>query len=832
MDQYVVSGNTEQEFYFYYDVKDVTGAATLSSYALSIAPLTFIPETGEDWATEFSNKRIVWDFGDGTKVETVTARHTYTKPGQYRVRSYVYDNLGESYRNSRSVVINVRDIVEDKLMLETDTSICGIDHLTSEVTSPIQVTQYNSKRSIENYGSIPPVVTHIEPKSFTRDFGYYSTNLNSATYGHLIPTYKFLQDIDGVEAVPISAIQVNNYTNIYAYVSGNEFLTSTKQVAGSEFAGISSSNTLYFVSDIPGLYNLSFGFEQESIFSSTNTTTYGTSARICDNIAWDHLKITSNGIDGENTPIDTFNISPVKFSCTKIPFVVQIKDTENYSQRALPLLEADPLLGDCIKTESLSSTIIGESFEYYLNTEGSAHIPLKLRLTDKYNTTYPAQFGTNFSDLSSILVPGYFPGYAGGFFKGYVIIETDKVLNDVWIEAITTDEVFALSGISNTFSIYPKDHYVVAKQGEDINFKTVFEDVTTQPLFTETKILINDFLTSIFGDLDSAQDSIGKSTYEKIQNFVDNNSVIDYANIDQLASILKSYGLPKINTYTTPPRVKRLLNLLSISMSRLFGDINQNTEDYNSYTYPDNTCYGANRCDPIPENGVVFAGYDIVAFEVFSGKWLTLNTMLPLCASSPPEAQSWAIDPVTDIDYSRCFKFGDCNPLITESTISAVRVESDYFNVCLEGEYDDKGVFSPYTKYYQLSDFNDTWGWPLIKDKDGTLFDVYKFYYKTTNNDLNNPQGSVINFEDKNTTIESEYTYKEWTKPFGAMSHIFANSLYDGLGLFTCADAGETFIYLRPDGTEWYIRYYNTNQSCYVEANPPADNSIYIRPFI
>ena len=128
---------------------------------------------------------------------------------------------------------------------------------------------------------------------------------------------------------------------------------------------------------------------------------------------------------------------------------------------------------------------------------------------------------------------------------------------------------------------------------------------------------MNDFIGSIFGDIDSAQDSLGKSTYEKIQNFFDNNAVIDYANIDQLASILQSYNLPKINKYSLPPKIKRLLDLLSISQTRLFGNINQNKDDFNSFGYLNTDNYGVDRCKPIPKDGVVFAGYEIVAFFLY-----------------------------------------------------------------------------------------------------------------------------------------------------------------------------------------------------------------------
>jgi hypothetical protein len=752
------SNDTDFQYTFYYTVAGDTGQETLSSYAMPISPLYFKPTIGDEWLDVLSDKRIVWDFGDGSKMEALTGVHVYEKPGSYKVRSYLYDRDGNGYYNTFSVTIDVIDFIQDRIILDVDKNTCSIDHLTGEVKNPINVTQYNSFRTFNREGTPPSIITHIDPQSFTRDYDLFSSGLIDKTYGHLLPSYTMLQTIDNIENVPISAVQVIDYDNIYAYASGGQLFTSPVEVEGSTFAGVSSTNQVYFRSDIPGIYNMYFGFEENSIFDFTNTTTYGVSAKICENQAHESLSITSNGIDGEGIAVDAFNIAPVKFACTDIPFVVKIKDDEGFAQKSLPLMELEPL-------------------------PGSDHLTLDVVLTDG-STNYDVTFESDFNSISGDLVPGYFSGYSGGFFKGYFNFNTDTVIEDVYIRATTVYDGDTLVGTSSKFNIYPKDHYVVAKHGEDINFTDVFKDVAVQPLFTDSRMLINDFIGSIFGDIESAQDSIGKRTYEKIQNFTDNNSVIDYANIDQLAGILKSVNMPRINRYSTPPKVKRLLDLLSISQTRLFGDVNQNRDDFKSYGYSDNSNYGVDRCDPIPEHGVLFAGFDIVAFEKFSGKWTTLNTMLPLCASNAPEI--FTIKERPPLDISTCIGTISCSSLQTE-TLSSIRLESSYFNICVEGKITSTNDLTFSTNYYSLSDYNASWGWPLTLDSDGTLFDVYEFYYKSQYDKIDK-EGSVINFKDENTTIADDYSYTDWSRDDGVMSNIFANALYDGLDLFGCEE--------------------------------------------
>jgi len=70
--------------YSYFYTYNYTGNLALSSYALPFAEFVFVPRLqGID--DVFSSKRIVWDYGDGTISESVTGRHAYLLPGEYKV---------------------------------------------------------------------------------------------------------------------------------------------------------------------------------------------------------------------------------------------------------------------------------------------------------------------------------------------------------------------------------------------------------------------------------------------------------------------------------------------------------------------------------------------------------------------------------------------------------------------------------------------------------------------------------------------------------------------------------------------------------------------------
>tara|TARA_R110002050_G_scaffold30267_10_gene77448 strand:- start:3618 stop:5699 length:2082 start_codon:yes stop_codon:yes gene_type:complete len=683
------SGDLSLLYNFFY-VENYTGTQAYSSYALPITPVNFKPVLNDGIEKFISNKTIRWDFGDGTTSSTVSASHAYSEPGRYKVTCYLYDGDGVSYYDIYNAYIDIVDYVQDELIIRSDTDI---SHVTGKLLNPITVKRYNSARSISS-GGLPTITPYIS-SGLSTDYGYFSLGLDAKTYGHLYSNFTFFQYLTtaGVsEPLQVDTIKTED-TNIYVKLSNsNQLVHTTSNDPDAVFAGISGSADIYFKSDIVGNFNLLFGYDTGDIFKYTNTTTYGIAATITENTSYDKLAITSNGIDGEGSALNVFDINDTKFANTNIAFVVRAKDSDYFTQKNMPRLSA------------------------------TSTTPLNLVLVDGSGVTYDVEFTSNFLELSSL--------ETGGFYKGVFKTTNTTTLENVFLSGNYTHDSNLMTGTSNTFSIYPSSYYVIAKQGEDIDFTDTFKDIATQPLFNTTPILMNDFLGSIFGSLSSAQDSIGKSTYEKIKNFQDNNTIIDYANIDQLASILESLDLKSLNKFSIPPKLSRLVDLLSISKSRLFGAVNLNQQNYNTFGYANSEFYGANLGTTLTINSSAVPGTNIVAFEKYSGRYIELNTFSPLSASSPPNIRT----------------------LLS-------------------------------TKFYILSDYNDTWGWPLLSGDGRDIFDIYTFYEQISSSEER--IGSVINFSDGNTTLPlSTSSYTDWSKDNGIVSNILANALYDGLELF------------------------------------------------
>jgi hypothetical protein len=722
--------------YNFFFVRDYKGVETYESFALPFTPLTFVPNLEDGIADFVSNKRIVWDFGDGTTTESVTASHAYEEPGRYTVNCYLYDSNGKGYLDTFSAKVDITDFIADKLTISVDSDIT---HNTGQVLNPITVDRYNSYRTLES--GLPSIVAY---SSAGVDNDYFRTDLDEETYGHLKPYSSFVQLLtsNGIEETVQVESVVTEDTPIYIKLSSNEIVYTNATDVDGFYAGLTGTGDTYFKTDFAGNYNLLLGFEQGGIFEHVNTTTYGVSADIGSNNSYNRLSFSSNGIDGEGlTLLSTFNIGDTKFAGSKISFVVKVKDNSLFTQKNMPLLSANS----------------GPVLDLYL-TDGT--------------TTYDVEYTANFLTLSTL--------DEGGFFKGYFVSDTATTLEDVYLSGYTSYDSVDIVGQSNTFTVYPSSFYTVAKTGENIDFEAAFKDIAIQPLFSDAKVLMSDFLGSIFGDLSATQDSIGKSTYEKIQNFFDNNTTLDESNVDQLDGILQMLDLPELNKYSLPPKLSRLMDLLSISKSKLFGRRNRDKTHYQSYGYANSDYYGYNLGDRLTTGSEIVVGEPIVANEKYSGKYITLNTTFPLSARVTPTIE------VTD-GFVYGTSTGELISAATSELADGTAITRERFSECEilteQGFEILTQSSSTSSTYYRLSDYNSTWGWPLLSGGSREITDIYNFYYqKDTQGEIEN---SIIDFTDPNNTISYNLTsYDEWSKDNGIMSNIFAQSLYEGLELF------------------------------------------------
>lgn len=721
--------------YSYFDTYNYTGTPSTSSYALPFTPFTFRPRLNLQTdgnvqpvsVNTLSRKRIVWDLGDGTIVEAVTANHSYTEPGRYKVTCYLYDRQGESYYDTFSQEVNVYNYIPDTVSLSAS-SADTLPLTAGRYTSPVLVTrstswQYYTIPSTQTVEAdnffAPPAKAQAptKPKAYNYNFditkpisiltfvtnnsaaNYFDQNLNNTHYGHLYPyssTFILNDSVPGsTEFLEVSAITTPS-TPIFIKLSGSTIIHTTEEDQDSFFCGTTGAQLLYYKDDLPSnLTSVLLGYDGGVLKPYSNTTTVGYKVQVAKNIDYASLSITSNGLDGEGSLPVLFPIDKNKFAGSKVGVVIKVKDSNNFTVKDIPLLQ------------------------YPSNF-------IKLALTDG-TVEYAADISSDFGALSSLST--------GGFWKGYIIPRVNTLTENVYLSAVANVNGTVVHGTSNTFNVYPSGgYYNIAKQGEDVDFTAIFKDIAIQPLFLDKTVLFNDFLGTIFGDINSLQDTIGKVTYEKISNFVDNNAVLDFSNIDQLLAIFESLNVEDLkfssNNFNSPKELKRLVDLLSINHSRLFGTQNKFKENFKTFGYFNSDIYGKNLGEEITINYTVTAGEDIVAFEKYGGTYTLLNTYLPLCAAS--------------------------------ITLSA-------------------------NNTYPLSSYNNTWGWNLTVPSGPAeiVLPNYYLFYKYKPGIDGTIEDSVINFEDNNTTLSfNTSSYEEWSQKSGIISNIVAQKLYSKLNLF------------------------------------------------
>ena len=712
--------------YNYFDTYNYTGTLATSGYALPFAEFTFVPKLDNTIISRFSDKRIVWNLGDGTITESITATHAYTVPGNYKVTYSLFDEAGNSYLNTFYQIVDVYDFIPCNINISVDDTQEYV--LTaSRINSPIYVTNslsYNVLSDISDNKTIIPFCSGC-------DNDYFYQGIINKPYGHLYSFSSFYLLASGsnntTEFVEISSFRTNT-TPLYCKLSSSEILFTDSTDTDAFFCGLTGYNTVYFKNDASfNQLNLLFGYETGTLKNYNNTSTIGLCAKVVPNTSFDRLNINSNGITSEGNTSDLFPIAKNKFANTKVGFVVKLKDSLNFSNKAESIPLQDWFIPDPITTE-LSEPL--ETEDYYIIV---AETPFNLILTDGTTVYDDVTFYSNYKDIETLQV---------GSLKGYFIADLPLTTN-VFISATYRDQILDninISGRSNTFNIYPKDYYNITKKGEDVDMTQQFKDIALQPLFLDSPVLFDDFIGSMVGNLSSkVGDTLGKRTYEKIQNFTDNTNAIDYANIQGVASMSQAVGNNNIqfskSNYLYPSEMGRLVDLLSINFNRLRGASETFNQDFKTFGYQDRETYGKNLGNEVSTfTYTVTAGIDLVAFERYSGKFTLLNTTIPLCASS-------------------------------------VSTFTQGSSVC-----------------YKLSSYNDTWGWGLVLPSNFTAYDITSnyFFYEHVETTDDVKKNSIINYDDVTLSLNTPLTsYVEWSQSEGIISNILSNQLYTGLNLFS-----------------------------------------------
>ncbi len=305
------------------------------------------------------------------------------------------------------------------------------------------------------------------------------------------------------------------------------------------------------------------------------------------------IVFSANGIDGIGIEDNTFNLSKTVYTGQKVYFTARLKSTDNYGVKNAPKLD------------------------FYSNTE---LYKMNLSCIDKFNQLVESAFVANFETTDSL----------GGYFKGYFVVDNENT--DIKIVSSVLTETGVVSGESNTFNVYHSGGaFNYRKINEDHDQTQYYKDLIFQDILTSKQNFFDNFLGTIVGNLSSNPNTLGIKVYEKISNFVSNNSDIDISNLNSFLSMLKSLDI-SVEEFKAifPPDLLRVVDNLSINLSKQLGQRNQFSSNFDDKGYERSSVYGVNKSQKLdflthvikPGEGTSF----IIAKENFSGSFKLLNT--------------------------------------------------------------------------------------------------------------------------------------------------------------------------------------------------------------
>jgi len=687
-----------------FTVTDYQGnTTTLSSYNLSITPLRF---ASRSLSYVGEKTKIVWDFGDGNTSEVKEPIYYYRSPGIYRAKLIYYNCLnngviGEVYKD-----IIIKDFIVDTFNITTTAET--ISSSSGGLSVPITVRQtipYTSQSNTIVYS----VSGSNTPWYFKKEY----------KYSHLLPHHSLyvILSTKNIEVLaPVKSLKIAA-DRMYGSLQDGEIIVSPTRSRSSILLGYSGTQTVFYKDDSLN-NNFSLTFNRE-IANSSNTVKTTLTGIVFENQNVSHLSITSTGIDGDSFPLDTFNISPIKFEGAKIPFVVKVKDIYN----------------NTVKNFNTPISIN----DIYIHVDGEA-------ITNYHITTLQDTITSVNGEMCA--------------FRGCV--EFDSIISpltgvQVYAQIQATNnnstDFGTISGASSLFTVYPKNYYTLNKINENYDMGAALRSLGIAEPLIDKDVFFENFLGVIFGNDTVDINGLGKKIYERISNFTDNINSIDTAEVFQLESIGKMIDV-ELNIFdgtivSYPSQIKRLINLFSINKHKLFGTENKFIQNFDDADEPGTGKYGINLGSQISiDNYITFplTSKYIVAYEKFSRKYTLLNTFQPLRGTGG----------INNI------------PLMSHNDINITTESGE--------EIFTEGV-------YYINNYNKTWGWPLVLPRDFMSTDLEKYYtfYHFNDQIAGNAIGGVIDVNI--SSVKANTTYNDLYRVGGIYENILLNTLYLSLSI-------------------------------------------------
>jgi len=725
--------------YAIFDVIDFKGEAKLSSYNLDITPLTFKARIPEDDSREIplNDQKVTFDFGDGTFGNSISSTHAYQYPGEYTVRMVIRDCKNNSVLASYSDLIQIKDYVTNTFSLSMPPGDIAASKpvlvlSAGEVSGPITVTSQTPF-----YQDFQELYYSVSGSDYKNYFNLKKNKFNSLEKYFSIYERNYLPTLSSFEYVEIDRISLSS-VDLYAKMSADGTLTSGLSTSlSSVFVGSSGTKEIYIKADDQASpINISFFKDRENIFSNSlkgyknNNYTNNFDVTLSSFISptsgqtLSGIKFSSNGINGEGIEKDPFSISQTQYKGLDIPFIITPVNNDNFTMKALSAGNPTFVVLSGATSNIFNNNNIVQPSYYTISNLAST--------LSSFNTDFWFRGALTFNDNLSASA-------------------TRLTLSARNQYAFNTNSSL-LSTVNGlvTLTAYPKDFYNFYKHNENFDFQENIKDLRFQEILLDKNIFFDDFVGTIFGNVSSRYDLLGKKLYERVFNFVSNNADIDMCDINSLislAALTDDNGIVFDSTLAQEPEhVKRFIDTLSLSYNKFRGSKNKFDENFDPMGTTTKEIHGKNLGPEI--NSLTYeitAGNDIVAYEKFSNTYLRLNTFQPLSALSG---------------------------------INSGGVPRNS-NTYMLSDYDNTNVTFP-------SSGGDSWGWGLILPTEYTMdtvnvfYDFYSLSAVTDNSILN----GLIDYNNGLTTV----SFNEPLSSLEGEDNIFdiniRNSLFSSLSLF------------------------------------------------
>ena len=131
-----------------------------------------------------------------------------------------------------------------------------------------------------------------------------------------------------------------------------------------------------------------------------------------------------------------------------------------------------------------------------------------------------------------------------------------------------------ISGMSNLFNIKPLiNDYDIRRFNESWDATSQIRSYALPDHINQNYNLFENLLGNMVGGLVSEKQQLGRTSYEKIANYVDRHADPDSSGIDQLYSLSDEIDMPIDNyQFDYPVEIKRLMDIISVDHQHLWGD--------------------------------------------------------------------------------------------------------------------------------------------------------------------------------------------------------------------------------------------------------------------